>query len=81
MKKQEYKHTLRTNPEKMSRIEKKKTNQNCMYEWKCNQKCEKKASTKDITDEKSNVYHFCQISTVAIVDFRLSAQTKLLTRF
>ena len=20
----------------------KKTNQNCMYEWKCNQKCEKK---------------------------------------
>lgn len=60
---------------------KKKTNQNCMYEWKCNQKCEKKASTKHITDEKSNVYHFCQISTVAIVDFRLSAQTKLLTRF
>lgn len=59
----------------------KKTNQNCRYEWKCNQKCEKKASTKDITDEKSNVYHFCQISTVAIVDFRLSAQTKLLTRF
>ena len=52
-----------------------------MYEWKCNQKCEKKASTKHITDEKSNVYHFCQISTVAIVDFRLSAQTKLLTRF
>ena len=52
-----------------------------MFEWKCNQKCEKKASIKDITDEKSNVYHFCQTSTVAIVDLRLSAQTKLLTRF
>lgn len=53
-----------------------------MYEWKCNLKCGgKKASIKDITDEKSNVYHFCQNSTLAIIDFRLPAQTKLLTRF
>lgn len=65
----------------MSRIEEKKliriicTNGNAIKSVK------KKASIKDITDEKSNVYHFCQTSTVAIVDFRLSAQTKLLTRF
>lgn len=57
----------------------KKTNQNVCTNGNAI-KSVKKASTKDITYEKSNVYHFCQISTVAIVDFRLSAQTKLLTR-